>query len=143
MSRKKTQGLDNLNRLKYIVRSLFPYVESFQRQGRRSCVVWCEELFTLEELKRAGRRFKAKTAPGIDGVSNEFLKEVTAVYPEMLQGDFNSCLREGRFFDDWKKQRLVLLRIGNKPLEESSSYRPICLLDTMGKPLEELILQQL
>ena len=52
----------------------------------------------------------------------------------------DSCLWEWRFFDDWKKQRLILLRKGNKPLEDASSYRPICLLDTMGKLLEELIL---
>ena len=49
----------------------------------------------------------------------------------------------GRFFVDWKKQRVVLLRKGNKPLGDASSYRPICLLDTMGELLEELILQQL
>ena len=56
---------------------------------------------------------------------------------------FNSCLRNGRFFVDWKKQSLVLVRKGNKPLEDASSYRPICLLDTMGKLLEEMILQRL
>ena len=41
---------------RYIVRSLFPHVEPFQRQDRSSCVVGREELFTLEELKRAGGR---------------------------------------------------------------------------------------
>ena len=44
---------------------------------------------------------------------------------------------------DWKEQRLLLLRKGNKPLGVASSYRPICLLDTTGKLLEELILQRL
>ena len=97
-----------------------------------------EELFTLEELKRAGGRLKANTAPGIDGVPNEILKEVIRAYPEILLEAFNSCLREGRFFADWKKQRLVLLRKGNKPLGDASSYRPICLLDAMGKLLKEL-----
>ena len=72
---------------KYIVRSLFPYVEPFQRQDRSSCVVRREELFTLEELKRADGRLKANRAPGIDGVPNEILLEA-----------FNSCLRKGRFF---------------------------------------------
>ena len=69
------------------------------------------------------------------------LKEVIRAYPEILLEVFNSCLREGRFFAEWKKQRLVLLRKGNKPLGDCSSYRPICLLDTMGKLLEEMILQ--
>ena len=49
---------------------------------------------------------------------------------------------QGRFFVDWKKQRLVLLGKGNKPLGDASSYRPICLLDTMGKLMEEMILHQ-
>ena len=102
-----------------------------------------EELITLEEMKRAGGRLEAKTAPGINGVPNEILKEVIVVYPEILLEAFNSCLREGKFFDKWKRQRLVLLRKGEKPLEDFSSYRPICLLDTMGKLLEEMILQRL
>ena len=74
---------------------------------------------------------------------NEIFKEVIAAYPEILLEVFNSCLQKGGFFVDWKKQRLVLLRKGNKPLEDISSYRSICLLDTMGKLLEKLILQRL
>ena len=74
---------------------------------------------------------------------NEILKEVIGVYPEILLEVFNSCLREGKFFADWKKQRLVLLRKDNKRLGHASSYRPICSLDTMGKLLEEIILQRL
>ena len=49
----------------------------------------------------------------------------------------------GEFFVDWNKQRLVLLRKENKPLEDASFYRPIRLLDTMGKLLEEMILKKL
>ena len=109
VTRRKTPGLDNPDQVKYIVRSLFPHVEPFQRQGRSSCVVQREELFTLEELKRAGGRLKANTAPGIDGVPNETLKDVIGAYPKILLEAFNSCLRVGRFFVDWKKQRLVLL----------------------------------
>ena len=56
---------------------------------------------------------------------------------------FNSCPRKGRFFLDWKKQRFILLRKGNKPLGNALSYRPICLLDTIEKLLEEFIPQRL
>ena len=92
-------------------------------EDRSSCVVQREELFTFEELKKAGGRLKANTAPGIDGVPNEILKEVIGAYPEILLEAINSCLREGRFFIEWKKQRLALLRKGNKPLGDASSYR--------------------
>ena len=81
-----------------------------------------EELFTLEELKRAGGRLKAKKAPGIDGLPNEIFKEVIGAYPEIVLEVFNSCLRERRFFADWMKQRLVLLRKGNKPLGDALLY---------------------
>ena len=75
---RKTLGLENPDRVKYIVRSLFPHMEPFQREDRSSGVVRREELFTLEQLKRASGRLKANTAPGIDRVPNEILKEVTA-----------------------------------------------------------------
>ena len=81
VTRRRTPGLDNPDRVKYIVRSLFPLVEPFQRQDRRSCVVRREELFTLEELRRAGGRLKANTASGIDGVPCEILKEMIGAYP--------------------------------------------------------------
>ena len=140
VTRRQTPGLDNSDRVKYIVRSLFAHVEPCKRQNRSPSVVWRVEVFTLEKLKRAGRRLKANTAPGIDGVPNKILKEVIRAYLEILLEAFNSCLRKGRFFADSKKERLFLLRKGNKPLRDASSYRPICPLDTMGKRLEELIL---
>ena len=48
VTRRKTPRLDNPDRVKYVVRSLFPHVEPFQRQDRHSCVVRREELFTLK-----------------------------------------------------------------------------------------------
>ena len=102
---EETTIIDELGWVCHIVRSLFPHVEPFQRQNRSSCEVRREELFTLEELMRAGRRLKANTAPGIDGVPNEILKEVIRAYPEILLEASNFCLREGSFFVDLKKQR--------------------------------------
>ena len=102
LTRRKTSGLDNPDQVKYIVQSLFPHVELFMFR--------CEELFTLEELKRAGGRLKANTALAIDGVPDEILKKVIVVYPQILLESFNFCLWKGKFFDEWKRQRLLLLR---------------------------------
>ena len=59
-------------------------------------------------------------------MASEILKEVIGVYWKILLEAFNSSLLEERFFVDCKKQRLVLVRKGNKPLEDASSYRLIC-----------------
>ena len=67
--------------------------------------------------------------------------EVIAVYPGILLEASNYRLKEGRFFDN--RKRLVLLRKGEKPLEDAIPYRPICLLDTMEKHLEKVIIQRL
>ena len=124
------------------MQSQFSRVDSFPPEDRSSCIVQGGELFTLGEPKRVGGRLRANTAPGIDGVPKEILKEVIMVYPEIFLEAFNSCLQVRRFFDNCKKQRLILLRKGEKPLDKASSYRPICLLDTMGNLLQDLILQR-
>ena len=46
---------------------------------------------------------------------------------------YNSCLTEGTFPPIWKRQRLVLIPKKGKPNEDPSSYRPLCMLDTVEK----------
>ena len=119
VTRRKTPALYNPDRVKYIMRSLFLHVRPFQSQDQISCVFQREELFNLEKLKRAGGSLKANTALKIDVVPNEILKYVSEAYWEIHLEAFKSRLREGRFFIDWKKQRLVLLRKGNIPLGDA------------------------
>jgi len=42
------------------------------------------------------------------------------------------------FFDSCKTVTLVLLRKGTKPLDQLSSYRPLCLINLIGKLFERL-----
>ena len=81
-------------------------------------------------------------APRIDGVLNEILKKVITVNLEILLEAFISFLWERKFFKYQKNQRLALLRTGEKSLDKALSYRPKCLLETMKKLIEWLILQK-
>ena len=56
VTRRRTPGLKNADRVKYIVRSLFPHIQPLPRQDRSSCVVRREELFTLEAGDRPGAK---------------------------------------------------------------------------------------
>lgn len=52
---------------------------------------------------------------------------------------FNTCLRTGTFPSAWKSAKLVFLYKERKSAEQPSAYRPICLLDKVGKMFERII----
>ncbi|CAB0037923.1 unnamed protein product [Trichogramma brassicae] len=98
---------------------------------------------TLEELKGAQSRIKERSAPGPDGIPNSALKIAIAARPDIFLRVYTTCLETGVFPSGWKRQRLVLIPKPVKPPDEPSSYRPLCMLDTMGKILEKIICDRL
>lgn len=97
-------------------------------------------VFTEEELSNAVTALKIKKAPGPDGVPVEVLKVVASEYPQQLLALYNSCLETGVFPARWKVARLALIEKGKGSDPDSpSSYRPICMLDTLGKLYEKLL----
>lgn len=101
------------------------------------------EPFTAEELQAACRKMRNKKAPGPIGIPPEIVKEVAAGRPQYVLKVYNGLASKCQFPDEWKRAKLVLLRKGQKPAEEPSSYRPICLLDAEGKLYEHLILARM
>ena len=126
-----------------VIRDLFPSQVTENRDRPGDFVFPEEELFTLEELQSEAKQLKRNKAAGPDGIPNEVLKIVVESCPNVLLDVFNACLRQAVFPKQWKRQNLILLKKGDKPPDQSSSYRPLCLLDTMGKLLEGLILRRL
>ncbi len=95
------------------------------------------------EVLQAVERFGNSKAPGLDGIPNRALKLAVKLNTNPFTALYTRCLREGVFPKIWKMQRLVLLQKTNKPPGEPSSYRPLCMIDTMGKILERLICARL
>jgi hypothetical protein len=52
---------------------------------------------------------------------------------------FRRCLREGIYPRTWRTARLFLLRKERRSPDSPSVYRPICLLDEIGKLFESVI----
>jgi len=75
----------------------------------------------------------------MDGINNEVLKVIVKRQPETLLKIYNKCLEEGRFPKAWKRARLVLIKKGDKPPLEPTSYRPLCLIDCTGKLFEKIV----
>ena len=67
------------------------------------------------------------------------LKAAIETKPDTFFSMYTRYLQAGLFPDKWRQQRLVLLPKERKPPDETISYRPLCLLDTAGKILEQII----
>ena len=75
----------------------------------------------------------------MDGIAPKIIKIVAKELPETILGVMNKLLRDRNFPEIWKKARLVLIPKPNKTPGLATSYRPICMLDTLGKLYERLI----
>jgi len=138
IGRRLIPGLKILGRLDKIVNHLFP-TSNPPVYPTMPFSVQDSELFILEELVEAWRSLLRGKAPGPDGAPDEVLRVIAQICPELLLNTFNECVKTGVFFESWKIATLVLLRKGGKPLDEPSSYRPLCLINSVGKLFESPI----
>lgn len=99
-------------------------------------------MFTKEKLKNAAVRIKTKKAPGPDQIPPKLIRYIAENFPDdclllmnqqLLIGEFPSL----KIFS--KRARLVLLEKPSKSEQQAPSFRPLCLLDCMGKLLEHLL----
>lgn len=131
--------------LKKIVRTLFPQDTDTIPLPLNPVGTDREEVEppTSGELMEIAKGIGDRKAPGIDGIPNGALKRAISTRPEIFVEVYQTCLEEGKFPRHWKKQRLVLLPKNKTPVDDPTAYRPICLLDTMGKILERIVYNRL
>lgn len=95
--------------------------------------------FAPEELQAACKKLKCNKAPGPGCIPSEVLRQTATEKPEYTLAVYNRLATATIFPAEWKEATLVLLRKGDKPLDNPASYRPLCLLDVEGKLYEQLI----
>nr|CAH7734770.1 unnamed protein product [Callosobruchus chinensis] len=99
------------------------------------------EMFTEAEIFQAGESIKCRKAPGPDGIPPEVVKELITTAHSPLLRLLNSLLARQEFPREWKVAKIILFLKSGKSPGSPSAYRPICLLDTVGK-LYELLLRE-
>ena len=81
-------------------------------------------------------------APGPDGINNRILIELHSELSHPLCDLFNRSLSDSTFPDIWKKANVhPLFKSGDKSL--ARNYRPISLLDSLGKVFERIVFKHL
>lgn len=99
-----------------------------------------ENPITFEEIYNAIYHSAKDKAPGITGVPNRFLRTIIRPMGDSLTRLFQACLNNGYHPKHFKKANTIILKKPNKSdYAEPKAYRPIALLDTLGKAFETVI----
>jgi ribonuclease HI len=102
----------------------------------------CPEI-TEREIEKAVRRAAPNKAPGTDNITNGILQQTLDILLPRLHKLFNACLRNGYCPKHFKESITIALRKLDKNYTQPKSYRPIALLNTLGKALEAVIANRL
>lgn len=96
---------------------------------------------TLEdsEVMNLLKQAPSRKAGGIDGIPYEAMKMCRRVIEPYLTYIFQACIDLRLHLDHFKNSITVVIKKPNKPSELPNSYRPIAILNTIGKLFERLI----
>jgi hypothetical protein len=98
------------------------------------------KLTSPSEVLQAIKGLRVSKAKGPNGIPNRVLKHLPNRAITFLTKVFNAVLCRHYFPPPWKHARVVsIMKPGKDPMLYSS-YRPITLLDTIGKHLEKILL---
>lgn len=102
---------------------------------------YCIDLTTTtDEIQGIITRSHSDKAPGNDTIPNRFLKAMGTPLIEILTRLFNACLLLSYFPRQFRQARTIVLRKPGKPnYSDPGAWRPIALLNTIGKVLETVL----
>lgn len=99
---------------------------------------------TREQIRRQLKRLRPYKAPGPDKIPNIVLSQCAELITDRLWYIYSAILERGLYYAAWKHFTTVVLRKPGKPrYDVPKAYRPIALLNTMGKLLTAIIAEQL
>lgn len=85
------------------------------------------------------KKLKNKKATSSDKINNKVIKQLNLKFKELLSTLINKCLDLQVFPQCWKAAELKLLPKPGKSSSDITAYRPISLLNAMGKVFEKVV----
>jgi len=101
------------------------------------------KLTNLDEVHEANRGLKVGKTPGPNSTPNRALKHLPQREVSLLVKIFNAVHLTHHFRPLWKHARVTSILKPGKGLALPSSYRPISLLDSIGKLFEKILLARI
>ena len=99
---------------------------------------------TTEEIQSILMGSRPDKCPGSDGIPNRFLKAMGSALVKMLTKLINTCLRLSYFPKQFRHACTIVLRKPGKPnYSDPGAWRPIALLNTLGKILETVLARKI
>ncbi|KAH7933808.1 hypothetical protein HPB49_017427 [Dermacentor silvarum] len=95
--------------------------------------------FSLTEVEHAVSLGNPRAAPGLDGLTAAFIRNLFRLKPQFFLRIFNAALALGHFPSCWKAGRIIFITKPGRPLDQPSAYRPIVMNSLFGKILERLL----
>ena len=96
----------------------------------------------IHEVKWLIAHSKPRKAPGPDTIQNIVLKQLSQKALQYLTDIINSSLSIQYFPKDWKIATIIVFSKPGKDATNPSNYRPISLLNALGKLLEKIFLKR-
>ena len=93
---------------------------------------------TAERIRMILKKVK-NTSPGEDSISYAHIKHLPDSALSYIAEIFNACISCCYFPDAWKEGAVTLLPKANKPRDDTRNYRPITMLNALGKTFERII----
>ena len=146
---KPDQPTTSLQAAQYILEEIFPKNNGenentvMQSRNKQNTDTRNDPPFSIQEINRIIDKLNVKKAPGPDGITNALIKSIHAFHKFFFPTLFNKCLSFNIFPTAFKKGQLILFLKPGKDPNNISSYRPIILLNTIGKILEKLLTQRI
>uniref|UniRef100_A0A670K2L6 Reverse transcriptase domain-containing protein n=1 Tax=Podarcis muralis TaxID=64176 RepID=A0A670K2L6_PODMU len=97
----------------------------------------------IEEIKEIIKEFKKGKAPGPDGLTASYYKEMESVLLTPLQEVMNSIFKEREIPETWQEALITLIPKQDSDLLQVKNYRPISLLNTDYKIFAGILARRL
>ena len=143
-----TEYTSNEDKARVFMDSFFPQSQVTTESGSRRKrdpleLPWAP--ISESEIARVMATAKGKSAPGIDDLPMLVWKNIWKYTSKTILQIFESSIELGYYPAAWKTASIVILRklTGKRDYTSPDAYRPISLLNTLGKLLEGVIARRL